>query len=150
MNFQREAVNDVLDELIPLLIKHYEETGWEQDKLPLDIDFKRYLQLEDAECYVIYTVRDEDVLIGYSGYFYHTNLHHKAIVFAINDMVFVRQEHRQTPIAEHLIVYSEEQLRALGAQVVTYQVKTHLDWSSLLERNGYEYTQKFLQKWIGD
>ncbi len=133
--YAREQMRDVLDEIKPLLTKHWEEIAHYQD-IPLDPNWAGYAAASIAGSLRIFTVREDKVLIGYAVFFIG-NLHYKSTKIATQDILFVLPEHRGLTGAR-LIKYCDEQLKAEGAQAVYHHVKKAHDFGPLLERMGYE------------
>lgn len=149
IKFQRELFSDVIDELIPLVLAHYEEIAVYKDRILLDIDFKLYMQMEQAEKFIVFTARDGEQMVGYSAFFWGPSPHYRNTLYAVNDVVFVKPEYRGNT-GTTLAAFCEDQLKAMGTQVITYHVKTAFDWSPALVKLGYESVEKILIKWVGE
>lgn len=149
MQLARERAQDIFEEAIPLLRAHYREIAHYQD-IPLDPDFDGYRALEDAGAIRCYTARAsvdctdpaherceaKGPLIGYAVFFVRRNLHYRGSLQAVQDILYVRPEHRGTGL--RLIRYADEQLRAEGVQVTYQHVKHEHNFGPALERMGYE------------
>lgn len=72
IKFNTEKVLDIKDELKSLLDKHYEELTLDKDVVKLNPIWSLYAELEEKNQFFLFTVRDEDVLVGYSAFFYET------------------------------------------------------------------------------
>jgi len=46
--------------------------------------------------------------------------------------------------------YAESELKREGVKVITLHIKCDHDWHKLAEHWGYEWTERNMQKWIGD
>jgi hypothetical protein len=134
--FQRETVEGVMDEIKPLLEKHWEEIAHFKD-VPLDPDYEAYTNGEKMGRVRVFTVRaHEGNLVGYAV-FYTGNLHYKSTKTAAQDILFVLPEHRGLT-GYRFIEYCDNQLRNEGFQVVYQHVKVAHDFGPLLRRIGYE------------
>lgn len=121
MKFQAESVEAVLEEIKPLLVKHWEEVSFYKD-IPLDPDYESYIKIEEAGNLRVYTARDEDnVLVGYAVFFIRANLHYRTSVQAVQDIIFIDPEKRGFGVK--FILWTEEQLRAEGISVVFQHLK---------------------------
>ena len=149
MIFQRENITtDLIREAAPLLKAHYEEVAWKQDKIPLDVDWEKYRVLDHAGSLVCYTGRVGGRLVAYSVFFLSRHPHYNSTRYAKNDIIFVHPEHRGMS-GTRLIKYCEKQLIDLGVDVITYHVKTILDWGPLLERMEHDKVETCYSKWVG-
>jgi GNAT superfamily N-acetyltransferase len=133
--FQRESFADVIDEIKPLLEKHWQEIAHFKD-IPLAPNWAGYEAAEKAGSLRIYTAR-KDELIGY-GVFFIGNMHYATTKIATQDILFLLPEHRQGGVGYRLIRFCDEQLNAEGAQAVYHHVKHEVcDFGPLLKRMGY-------------
>jgi len=145
---QREHFSDIIVEAEPLLRQHWREVAWEQEKIPLDIDYQTYDMLDKAGMFHCFSSRVGGVLVGYSAYFMRPNPHYKSTMWAANDVIFMLPEHRGH--GRYLMTFAEEELRALGANVISYHVKVALDWGVALKRRGYTHLDNIWVKYLGD
>ena len=135
--YARETVAGVLDEIKPLLARHWEEIATYQD-IPLDPDYDAYLAAEARGCVRVFTARSDKRLVGY-GVFFVGNLHYRSSRIATQDILFVLPEFRQGRVGYGLVRFISRQLSAEGLQVVYQHVKlAHPALGRLLELDGYE------------
>lgn len=150
MIYAEETLATALKDMKPLLVKHWHEIAWRQDKIPLDPDYTRYQQLEILKYLRIYTARKESgELIGYALWIVTTLSHYKQTLCAANDIVYVDEAHRGG-VGVRLLQFSETELKKLGVQVMSLHIKKVLDWSPLAGALGFEHTESNHHKWIGD
>lgn len=148
--YQREPANSLWPEIMPLLIEHKEEVSHYPD-LALDPDIHAYNDIEVRGFLRCYTARLNGVLIGYHISFLRHNLHYKASLQAVQDVLFVMKQHRHGRIGVQLIHYTEQQLQIEAVQVTYEHVKANAqvraalaalvartDVGALLEKLGYE------------
>jgi hypothetical protein len=76
-------------------------------------------------------------LIGYSAFFLKPHIHYKDILVASNDVLFLKKEHRVGRFGLKLIKYSEQKMKELGANKITWHIKSSNDFSPILHRMGY-------------
>lgn len=136
MIFQRETLFDVIDEIEPLLERHHNEVAPQSKVIRLSPQWESYSELERAGLYVVFTCREKKVLVGYSAFFLSTHLQH-GVKVANNDLIYLVPKHRKGTNAAKFIDFCETQLKALGAQTITYHVKLKHDWRPILNRRGY-------------
>ena len=134
--YQRETVRGVLEEIKPLLERHWEEIATYKD-MPLDPDYPAYLVAEDRDRVRVFTARVDGVLVGY-GVFFVGNLHYKSSRIATQDILFVAPEYRGKMVGFRLIRFCDEQLRGEGIQVIYQHVKLAHDFGPMLGRIGYQ------------
>jgi GNAT superfamily N-acetyltransferase len=148
MLYFREPFKDLIDELYPLIQAHHYEIDWMPEKIKLDVNRKEYMMMEDQGMLICFTARLGSKLCGYASFFLHNHPHYQTTKYGVNDAFYVRPENRGG-IGRALMKYCEEELIALGCQVITYNIKKSLDWSSLAVSEGYEDTETLYQKWVG-
>ena len=87
--------------------------------------------------------------MAYAAFFLKDNPHYMGTKFAVNDVIFIHPDFRGLT-GSYFIDYIQQQLKDLGAQVLSYHVKEKLNWGSLLLRKGFEHVDSLWLKWIGD
>ncbi len=137
VKYQREKFVDCIDELRPLLFKHWEEIARDKD-IPLEIDEKTYYEMDFSGKLKIYTARnDENKLLGYCAFFINYNVHYKSSLQAVQDVIYIDKEHRG--FGRDFIKWCDEQLKELGVQKVFHHVKVNkLNFGPMLQMLGYE------------
>lgn len=137
--FNRESAKDVWDEAEPLLREHYKEIAHFKD-IPLMPDKDRYLMIEGAGALVLFTCREQGVLIGYNMFFLSGNMHYSDSLQAVQDILYIHPLWRGKMIGVRFIKWCDQQLSELGAEVVYQHLKARagLNYGPMLERIGYE------------
>ncbi len=130
--FACERIRDLWTELVPLMAEHHGERG---DLAPLDIDFRRYEVLDAQGCLRCYTARVDGELIGYASFVVGTDTHHRSLLRAFHDALFVRPEHRPGGVALRLIRFTEDALAHDGVAEIAQKARGPV--GALLERLGY-------------
>lgn len=133
--FQKESVAQVIGEIEPLLHKHWHEIAHYKD-IPLNPDWSRYIQVEEAGALRVFTVRKNEKLIGYCVYLLNKNMHYKDSLQALQDILFIDPEHRGGGMK--FLKWCDEQLRLEGVQAVYQHIKLKHNFGPMLERLGYE------------
>lgn len=147
--FQLETVDQCCEDIQPLLAQHWNEVALYRDEIPLAPDFDRYRAMEAAGGLVLLTARREGQLIGYSVFFVSQHPHYSTCRIASNDVLFLRADCRG-PLGIRLIRESERVLSDAGVQRIVWHVKPRNDWSSVLERMGYQHEEIIMGKLIGE
>lgn len=134
VDFSRESVCSIEDEIKPLIQSHWEEIAHYKD-IPLDPDWD-YYRLLDAKGFLgVYTAREEGKLIGYSIYVVKRNPHYKSSLQASQDIIFISPEKRG--FGKEFINWCDMELKGIGVQAVYHHVKKDHDFSPVLRRLGY-------------
>ncbi len=136
MNFQRERIHDVIDEVAPLLVCHFVEISHDPD-IALDPDFHTYKKIEENGALRVFTARDDDgTLVGYNCFFVNPNLHYQSSLQAVQDVLYVDKERRG--FGRTFIKWCDDELRKEGVQKVYHHLKAKYNFGPMLERMGYE------------
>lgn len=143
LTFQKERIQDIYDEMLPIFIAHYHEIAHYKD-IKLEPNVAEYFKMEDTGFVYAYTARDGGELIGYSVFFVKYNLHYKSSLQAWQDIIYISKERRG--FGKDFIKWCDEELRKLGVQVVYHHIKFDHDWSLVLEKMGYEKQDMLLSK----
>jgi|TARA_R110000868_G_scaffold408968_1_gene693537 GNAT superfamily N-acetyltransferase len=133
-----------------LLKSHWEEIALNKGKIALNPDWDVYQTLEDSGKLKIFTVRDDDKLIGYFVVLVGTGLHYKDHVFAVNDVLYLDQDCRKGRTGLKLIKFSEQCLKDDGVSVLSVNTKVHRPFDSLMEYLGFNLVERVYSKYIGD
>ena len=137
MKIQQETLYGVFEEIEELIKLHYDEVALHKDFMKLDPDWPRYHALEQSEKLIMFTIRDEDKLIGYSAFFIDQHLHYKGSKIAINDVVFLHPDYRNISVGSALIKFCDEELSKMGETKITWHVKFSNDFRHILKALGY-------------
>lgn len=147
--FQRELYVDIIEEALPLLTKHWEEIAWRRDKVPLSIADDVYRIIEHQGQLICFSARKGGLLVGYANFFLRPNPHYNQTMFATNDVIYVSPSYRGIT-GTKFTDFIEDELKALGAQVISYHVKEQLDWGSMLKRKHFDKVDSIWLKWVGE
>ena len=137
MNFQRESLFDIIEEVEPLLEAHYEELTLHKDVVKLNPKWKDYAALEQMGRFAVFTAREDGVLHGYNAFFVNTSMHYADLCVGQNDVFFITPDHRRGTAALRFLRYTEEQLQLLGVRKVVYHCKYGNNFAPILHRLGY-------------
>jgi hypothetical protein len=132
-----EPLFDIMDEMEILMEEHYQEITLYKDKVKLDPDWIAYKTMEDKNQFFLFTARVDGELIGYSAFFLKPHIHYKDLLVASNDVLFLNKKYRSGLTGIKLIKYSEQKLKEIGANKVTWHVKYSNDFRPILYRMGY-------------
>jgi hypothetical protein len=133
--YQRETVELVIDEIGPLLEKHWREIARYRD-LPLVPHWDGYYAAQEAGRLYIFTARRQGTLVGYAVFF-KGHMHYRSSQIYTQDILYVLPECRGM-IGARLLKFCDDSLKAEGAQAVYHHCKTDHDFGPLLKKMGYE------------
>ena len=150
ITIQVELIKDIVEEMKPLLEKHYEEVHLFPDKIPFNPDYDKYFELEKMGLTHTLTVRHDKKLVGYIVAFLYPNLHYKDHMYAINDVIYLDEKYRHTDVAEEMLRYAESYYKGLGASVMTFHMKVGIPFKSLCDKVGLEHGENLYLKFIGE
>lgn len=146
IEFAHESLTQVKQEIKPLLEQHWKEIAINQEHIKLNPDWKQYARLDSINALRVYTARSGKKLVGYFVVIISKNLHYQDHLFAANDVIFLAKTHRKGTTGIRLIKYAEEQLKAEGISVMVVNTKTHQPFDKILERQGFELTERIYSK----
>lgn len=143
-----ERWRDLKREMLPLLVRHWREVALNHADVPLDIDEKRYADLDEAGGLHILTARRDGLLIGYHVTIVSTHLHYASTLHGITDVYWIAPECRHGVTAMRLLQAVERALKALGVRKLFTATKLHMDQGPLFERLGYKPVERVYAKLI--
>ena len=109
----------------------------------VNLDTQAYRNLDIANMLRIYTVREDDELIGYSSYIIRPHLQHDFLQ-AVQDVIYIRKDRRGHGMS--FILWCEEQLRNDDVRVVFKTIPEINDWSLVLKRLDYKKVETVYMK----
>lgn len=143
-----EPLGAIFDELQPLLLKNWDEAAVEKDASPLDPDWDKYFALEAAGVLGIATLRVNGKLGGYVACLVGPTLQNKSTTWGQIDTIWLHPKLRRGRLADKLLAFAEEKLRAAGVAVV--RIDTAPRVGKWLARKGYTAQHVVLTKILGE
>jgi len=147
---QCELYTDVVEDLKPLFEKHWEEVAICKEKIKLNPDYAKYKAMQGTGMLAMFTARDEGRLVGYSVFFMMPHMHYQDHTFAMNDIIFLLPEYRDTMIGAELVTFAEAQLKTVGVSYISYHFKAHLPFGKGFKFLGYDHAENMFGKYVGD
>ena len=155
ITYQVEKYDDVITEIWPMLEAHYLEIATDKEVKPFDPDLERYISMADQDMLRIFTARDvfesdldgDDAvypgrLVGYFISIVLPGLHYQQTIMAINDIMYLDPAHRGGTVGYRLIKLATEDLKNLGADILTIHMKTDYPFRSLLRKLDFHLTEE--------
>lgn len=157
--FQWEPFAQIAREITPLFTAHWREIALNQDAIPLDPDYDRYLQCELIGILHVMTVRDGSTarLVGYVFAMIGPHLHYVSTRWCMGDMFFLQPPYRVGWNGVRMMKAFERGVAERGAKIIHLVEKLHFVEShkhgrkvgSLLEFLGYSPIEQVYAKRIG-
>lgn len=145
---KEELLKDCLEEMKPMLVKHWDELANNKDIRPLNPDYETYLCLSEIGILKVFTVRLEGVLIGYSSWMVTNNLHYKDWKYAVCDVYYLNPDYRKTGISLDFFFKTEDWLKGLGVKSITVQDKINHSHAKFFDRLGFKPIEQNYEKVI--
>lgn len=150
ITFQQETLYEIVDQVECLLKMHYEEVALNRDFIKLDPMWKEYATLETMGRFIVYTARENGLLVGYSAFFINKHMHYSGTTVAINDVLFLHPDHRKSTCGYRLIKFSDEMLTNRNdINKIAFHVKLSKDWRKVLHKLGYADEEIICGKILG-
>ena len=148
ITYQQEFLDTVEKDIKPLLQDHWEEIAVNKSVIKMNPDWEAYHNLEDNGALKIFTARSDDTLIGYFVVLIRNHIHYKDHIFAANDVLFLKQEHRKGLTGAKLMKFAEKCLKDDGVSVLVVNTKRHKPFDGLLEWLGYSHVENVYSKYL--
>jgi GNAT superfamily N-acetyltransferase len=132
-----------LEEVKPLMPRHWEELALDKDEVPLDPDYDEYLRLDGLGRVLTVAVREHGKLVGYFVGFIGPALHYRSLTQLTLDIFWIAPEHRGKSGGILLFKAVEAEARRRGVGRMFVGSKCHKDASWLFERLGYTEVERY-------
>ncbi len=142
ITFQTESFAKFIEDGKEIFKKHNKEVVLQDTQISLDVNYKAYFKLAEANRLEVCTIRDDGKLIGYTLWMLHYHVHYKTSLTANSTLIYVVPEYRKGLLGYKLIKWSINKLKERGVQRLMIGVKPHHDFGKLLERLGAFYFEK--------
>lgn len=150
ITFQVEEWSDELyHEAYPLLYAQYREIATDKEVKPFDPDITQYENANELGMLRIVTARfhqpvllDDGRLVGYFCSIVSPGLHYQQTRIALNDILYIDPEFRGGTTGYRLFKFAIEDLKNLGADILTIHMKTDYPFRNLLTKLGFHLTEE--------
>ena len=140
--FQVESFPAFLEEVKPLLTKHWEEIALDKGHVPLDPQYEVYLARDRAGEVMAVTARKDGALVGYFVGFVAPGLHYRTCLTCIGDIFYILPEHRGDGAGIYLFKAVEAECKRRGVQRMFAGSKLHKDVAFLFDKLGYAEVER--------
>jgi GNAT superfamily N-acetyltransferase len=143
-----EWSHELYREAYPLLLAQYHEIATDKEVKPYDPDFDQYQKVADLGMMRIVTARDRvtekdpGYIVGYFVCIVTKGLHYQQTTIALNDILYIDPQYRGGTTGYRLFKFAIEDLKNLGADILTIHMKTDYPFRSLLEKLGFHLTEE--------
>lgn len=114
VSYHLEDSADIMEELKPLLDRHWREVARNKDIVALNPEYSVYTSLGRKKWLRVYTARLDGKLAGYAVYFVRPHPHYKDHMWAVSDIFWLAPETRGHGAGKGLFQFAENQLRDEG------------------------------------
>lgn len=135
--YKREIFVDCIDELRPLFDINFMEIEEYTEDIPLDVDWDRYIELDDLSVLILITARNDGELIGYFMAFVTSHLHHKTVKMCASDVFYIREEYRGGGAGRELLGAAISEMRDMGVVRMVLTHKTAHNLTPLFAQLGF-------------
>lgn len=135
-----EEINaaDRIDEAWALLEKHWHEIARNKQVMVLKPDRAKYDQLQAQGALLSLAALDPDgEIVGYSVNFLGPHIHYADLTVCNNDLLFLREDLRPSPIGLRLLKETERLAKARGARLMLWHAKEGTSLAKIMPRMGY-------------
>lgn len=134
---------------MPLFKEHYKEVHLFPDEIPFNPCYVTYERLEELGAIETFIVKWGDEIVGYAIFTVNYNPHYQDHIYAVNDVIFVKPEHRHTGVADYMVAFCERYLKEeRDVSVITYHMKPFKPFRNLMERNSYKHGEELFMKYV--
>ena len=121
----------------PLFQEHYEEIARNKDLMKLNVNWPLYEELNDKQALFVYLAMRDNVCIGYSLNLITSHLHYADLMYALNDVLFVKKEFRGGRLGLRLLRVTEDHARSEGCKLMLWHAKENTALAKLLPKLKY-------------
>lgn len=141
-----DYTDELYEELMVVLHKHYKEVEPYADKIPLNPHPDYYRTLADLDSLALIIARDGERIIGYSAFTITPHPHSKDHILAINDFIYVIPDYRHTEVFPELLKVTDEYLKSVDVSISTYNFKKHIPCEDIMDHMGYKQVEVVYMK----
>ena len=145
-----ERLSDELGTLKTMFPEHWAELALDQDKVPLDPDYARYLAMEADGQVLFVAMRAAGEIVGYFVGFVRPHIHYRTCLTLAMDIFWVKPKYRKGSAGLRLFKFVRQVAKQRGVQRIVVGSKLKADASVLFERLGYVEIERYFSLWIGD
>jgi GNAT superfamily N-acetyltransferase len=147
--FSVERFQDVYDELLPLLHRHYDEISLHKYQgYDLKPNIALYRAMQDADQLMMMIGRLEGSIVAYFVAFVRPSIHYADCMEAAGDIFYCAPDRRGALIGLQLFEAVEQELKRRGVRCLMAGEKIAYPAGPLFERRGFEPIERKWCKWL--
>ncbi|MGZ3184378.1 MAG: GNAT family N-acetyltransferase [Telluria sp.] len=136
MRITETTIADKIEHVPGLLEAHWHESARNKHLMVLKPDVARYQALEAAGSLLALVAYVGDQIVGYSVNIISPHLHYADLLCAHNDVLFVAEEYRKSPLGLKLIRDTERAAKARGVHLMLWHAKEDTTLANILPKMG--------------
>lgn len=138
ITFQEEHYSNFFtNEFMELYKIHWKEIGsFDKQKIKLSPDWDKYRMMGKQNNLITYTIRDNEVLIGYNIFIITNHHHYKNTIIAENDILYLKLEYRKGFTGYKFIKYCIKDLKN-KVGVIMLSMKASYSFEGMAKRLGF-------------
>ena len=149
ITYQTENLKDFILEFDMLLKPHMAEINISQKLgFKFEVDYDKYVKLQDVGVLTVITCRDNEKLIGYCVMSVMQHIRYMSCKLAKEDLYYIVPEYRGKGLGKQLFIETEKVLKEQGVNQIIFTTKTYSDNSHIFKKLGYEFFEKLFTKRI--
>jgi len=114
----------------------------------LDIDFNKYLKLEEAGFHYMVVAFSDKELVGYNSMFASPSPHTGELT-ALTDTIFIKKEYRKGGLGSTMIKLAEEEAKTRGCAHIMVTFKNDQPHPEIVKELGFFSYETIYSKYIG-
>jgi GNAT superfamily N-acetyltransferase len=149
ITYHVEEYSDVIDELRPLLVRHYEELSEHREHgIALEPQDLAYRQREADGSLTMFIAREQGEIVAYMVTFVCPALHYQSCLSALPDIFYVLPERRRSAIGSELFDFAEKALRRRGVRAWIVGGKVKHPVEALFAHQQFSPFESLWIKWL--
>lgn len=114
----------------------------------LNVDFSKYLQMEELGIHYIVMAFSNEELVGYNSMFSAPSPHTGEMT-ATTDTIFIKKDYRKEGLGSTLVKMAEEEAKARGCKHIMVTFKNNQPHPNLIEELDFFSYETIYAKYIG-
>lgn len=127
----------------------WEEVDHRRKTSDLDIDYNKYLKMEELGVHYFVVAYTDTELVGYNSMFVSPSPHTKELT-ALTDTIFIKKEWRKSGIGSEMIRLAEVEAKERGAKNIMVTFKNDSPHPEIVKSQGFFSYETIYAKYIGD
>lgn len=148
--FRQTSIQDFKTLCEGMTISHWDELCRDKEKIPLNVNWEEYQDLEDRDKLLTVLILTDNAIIGYGLFTIFYPTHYCDSLHAINNAVYLDPAYRNYGIGGKFIKYLEEKFQTRGVKRIYFNTKVQTALSGILEHYDYQPEEIIYSKYIGD